>query len=338
MNARDQNTPLSDTHDTPDKSLHPVNVAFADYDRTRPLIDGRVQAPGIKLSIDTKFIAEFCARPVYEEYDAAEMSFSWFVAARARGEPVIALPVFPLRMPVLAYVLCRNGASFTKPSDLIGKRIGVARYRYTVNLWLRGIFKEHYGLAPEQVTWVTSGEEDAGYVPPQGIHIELNAGRLSTQALLARGEVDAVLLARLPDDYLRGETDFRRLFPDARAEMRAYYAKTGIVPITHVMVMGQALYDREPWIAANLTQAFIDAQRMCDDFYLDCSKHLSYPEAVFFMEEQRETYGAYPWSHGIDGNRQNIDTFVRYAQEQQYIPRVLTIEEMFATNTLALKR
>ena len=48
-------------------------------------------------------------------------------------------------------------------------------------------------------------------------------------------------------------------------------------------------------------------------------------------------YGAYPWSHGINGNRHNIETFVRYAKDQEYIPRILTIEEMFAANTLSME-
>ena len=66
------------------QSLFPINVAFADYDRTRPLIDGRVKPKGISLTANTSWIGDFCTRPVYEDYDAAEMSFSWYVAARDR--------------------------------------------------------------------------------------------------------------------------------------------------------------------------------------------------------------------------------------------------------------
>jgi 4,5-dihydroxyphthalate decarboxylase len=330
MNARDQSTTA-----TADTKLHPVSLAIADYDRTRPLIDGRVRAEGIQLSANTKWIAEFCERPVYEDYDTAEMSMSWFVAARMRGEPVVALPVFPLRMPVYAYVLCRKDSPYRHPKDLVGKRIGVARYRYTVNLWLRGLFKEHYGVSPEQFTWVTGGEEEAGFVIPSGIKVEVRDGA-RPEELLARGEVDAVLLARLPDDYLAGRTDFRRLLPDARAEMRALQERARIVPITHVVVMSEALYKREPWIAPSLTRAFMEAQRVCDEFYLASSKHLSFPEAVFFLEEQRAIYGTQPWSHGLGGNGHIIETFVRYAHEQGYIARVPKLEELFAANTLSL--
>ena len=132
----------------------PVTLAMADYDRTRPLIDGRVKPEGLALKTNTSWIGDFCIRPVYEDYDAAEMSLSWYVMARVRGEPVVALPVFPLRMPVLAYVFVREDSPYTQPKDLAGKRVATILYRITVNLWLRGMFQEHYGLAPEEVNWV----------------------------------------------------------------------------------------------------------------------------------------------------------------------------------------
>ncbi|MEK7879547.1 MAG: ABC transporter substrate-binding protein, partial [candidate division NC10 bacterium] len=93
----------------------PLTLAVAEYDRTRPLLDGRVQPEGIALTTKSGWIGEFCLRPVYEEYDAAEMSLSWYVMARGRREPVIALPVFPLRMLVHAYLFCRAEAPYTNP-------------------------------------------------------------------------------------------------------------------------------------------------------------------------------------------------------------------------------
>jgi len=55
----------------------PITLAMADYDRTRPLIDGRVKAKGLAVQANTSWIGDFCVRPVYEDYDAAEMSLSW---------------------------------------------------------------------------------------------------------------------------------------------------------------------------------------------------------------------------------------------------------------------
>jgi 4,5-dihydroxyphthalate decarboxylase len=316
--------------------LYPIDLAVADYDRTRPIIDGRVKPDGIALNTETAWIGDFCTRPVYEQYDAAEMSLSWYVAARCRGEPVVALPIFPLRMPVLAYVLTRKDAPYFEPKDLKGKRIGAPLYRLTVNLWLRGIFRDHYGLAPEDVTWVTCETEGAaGFVIPKGITVEAAKGGTPEQ-LLERGEADAILVPQLPESFLAGTSNMRRLFRDPQAEMRGYVQRSGIFPITHTLVMKAELAKREPWIAENLYRAFAAAQRACDRFIFADSKHMSLPDAVFILEQQRAAYGDNAWAQGLGPNRKVIETFLRYAHEQGYIPRPMGVDELFAENTLGL--
>src|SRR5689334_9611115 len=187
--ARDNEQAVIERQSADADRLLPLHMAVADYDRTRPLIDGRIKAAGLAAKIDARYVGDFCTEPVYEQYDAAEMSFSWYVTARSQGEPVIALPVFPLRMPVLAYIFVRDDSPLTDVKELTGKRIGVPAFRYTVNLWTRGIFQDHYGLRPDQVTWVSClKDEGAGYTIPNGIKLELAEGQ-NPEQLLYRGEV-----------------------------------------------------------------------------------------------------------------------------------------------------
>ncbi|MCC6472878.1 MAG: ABC transporter substrate-binding protein [Burkholderiales bacterium] len=336
MNAREHGRAVAERRPETARGLFPIDMAVGDYDRLRPLIDARVKPEGVALNVNTAWIGDFCDQPVYEVYDAAEFSLSWYVAARCRGEPVIALPVFPLRMPVLAYVFCRTDASFTSPRDLAGKRIGAPGYRYTVNLWLRGIFNEHYGLSPGQVTWVTGAPEGAGFVPPPGIRVELRPGSRPHE-MLQRGEVDAIFVPSVPQAFIDGEPWIRRLFRDARSEMRSQVCRTGVMPITHTVVMKQSLYEREPWLAPSLTRAFMESQRVCDEHFRADPKHLGFSEAIFFFEEQRALYGHSAWGHGLTpANRRVVETFVRYAHEQGYIERRPPIEDLFAPNTLGL--
>jgi 4,5-dihydroxyphthalate decarboxylase len=318
------------------KTLFPIDLAFADYDRTRPLIDGRVKPKGIALKTNTSWIGDFCVRPVYEEYDAAEMSLSWYLMARVRGEPVVALPVFPLRMPVFAYVFVHKDSPYTKPSDLKGKRVASILYRITVNLWLRGMFQEHYGLAPQDVSWVsTGGNEGAGFEMPPGIKLTKEAGT-TPEDLLEQGKVDAIFVPELPESFLNGTSNLRRLFPDAETEMSSYVNRTGILPITHTIVMKQELAEREPWVAESLFHAFCDAQRVCDEYWRANPKHLSFPGGPFFLERQRAVYGPRPYAQGLEPNRKVLETFVRYAHEQAYINRRPALEELFPKNTLTL--
>ncbi len=314
----------------------PIDMAVASYDRTRPLLDGHVVPDGIALNAVARYVGEFCVEPVYEQYDVAEMSFSWYVTARSQGEPVIALPVFPLRMPVLAYVFVRTDAPFQAPRDLIGKRIGVPSYRFTVNLWLRGMFSEHYGLAPEQVAWVTcEKEEGAGYEVPPGIDISVAEGSTALD-LLARGEVDAIYLPRMPEAYIDGDPNLRQLFPDAQAAMADYHARTGILPITHTLAIKESITVEAPWVSESLVKAFMESQQIADRACERDPKYFSLFDAPFYLSHNLRTYGAHSWAHGVEPNRKTIETFLRYAHEQNYTARRLAVEDLFPANTLSL--
>ena len=77
MNARDQGSAVIEREVSRGTKLLPVHLAMADYDRTRPIIDGRVKMEGVDLTVDTAWIGDFCTQPVYERYDVAEFSLSW---------------------------------------------------------------------------------------------------------------------------------------------------------------------------------------------------------------------------------------------------------------------
>ena len=327
-------TSLLDKDETKDRDRIPITIAMADYDRTRRLIDGRVKPRGLELRASDLYIGDFCTKPVYEQYDAAEMSLSWYVMARCRGEPVIALPIFPLRMSVFAYVLVRDDSPFTSPKDLVGKRVGVTAYRMTVSMWLRGIFEEYYDLSPQQVSWVKTWEtEGAGYVIPPDIRSEFAPNRTPEQ-LLEKGEVDAIFVPELPPSYVAGLSRFRRLFRDARSEMHSFVNRSGVLPITHAVVMRQALADESPWIAESIMDAFIESQRLCDEYWHADEKHLGMSDAIFFLEEQRKTYGVHSWTHGLQGNQDTLRAFLRYAHRQGYLSREMSPEELFVPATL----
>lgn len=320
------------TRDAASRDVPVLKAAMADYDRIRPLMDGRVTPVGFDLDITNDDIREFCVGPVYESFDVAEMSMSWYVAARSRGEPCLALPIFPLRMAVLGYIYCHADAPYTHPRELQGKRIGSTAYRYTVNLWLRGMLQEHYDLAPEEMSWVTNEAEINGFEVPSNIDVTIETGRTVGQ-LLVEGEIDAIMTPEPPDEYKAGDPRIRRLFPDARAEQANYFKKTGIYPITHTVVVHEKLATDKPEITRGLVEAFRAAQQVCDQYYASNPKHLSLPGAAFFLEDERRDYGQAPWSHGITGNEANVETFVRYAMAQGYIDKLIPLDEFFAPGT-----
>jgi len=103
-------------------------------------------------------------------------------------------------MAVLGYIYVRTDAPFTHPSELKGKRIGSPAYRYTVNLWLRGMLEEHYGLAAEDMSWVTTKSEINSFSVPSNIDVTIIPDKEVGQ-LLIDGEIDAIMSPEPPPEY-----------------------------------------------------------------------------------------------------------------------------------------
>ena len=305
-----------------------LTLLLADYHRSRPLLDGDVTARGIKLQPRRAETGEACMRPVYEEFDIAEMSLSWYMMARCRKEPVIALPIFPLRMQIHPYIFCSSSSQIETPQDLKEKKIGMDQYRLTVGLWARGILQEYYGVRPQQCQWITSEPEGAGYRPPPDIKITV-AGQ-STEGMLLRGEIDALIPPNVVPSFRAKDPRIRRLFKDPRATVNEYFRTTKIFPITHTLVVRQSLFDENPWLVSSLVNAFTEAEERCRKSY-DYAKRLAFPSAVLVLEEEEEIFGDNPWSHGLtEQNQLVLGKFVQYAHEQGYIPDRPRLDDLFA--------
>jgi 4,5-dihydroxyphthalate decarboxylase len=305
-----------------------LTLLLADYHRTRPLLDGDVTAHGIKLRSRRAETGEACMRPVYEEFDIAEMSLSWYMMARCRKEPVIALPIFPLRMQIHPYIFCSPSSGIDRPEDLKGKKIGMDQYRLTVGLWARGILQEHYGVRPEECEWFTSEPEGAGYQPPANVAITV--AYKSTEAMLLNDEIDALIPPNVVPSFRAKDARIRRLFKDARATVNEYFRRTKIFPITHTLVVRQSLLDQNPWLVSSLLKAFTEAEERCRKSY-EYAKRSAFPSAVLILEEEEEVFGDNPWAHGLTAQNQVVlEKFVQYAHEQGYIPERPRLGELFA--------
>jgi 4,5-dihydroxyphthalate decarboxylase len=305
-----------------------LTLMLADYHRTRPLLSGEVTVDGVKLNPQRAVPGEACMRPVYEEFDIAEMSLSWYMMARCRNEPVIALPIFPLRMQIHPYIFCGTASGIKGPEDLKGKKIGMDEYRLTVGLWARGILREYHGVRPEECKWFTSAPERAGYQPPAGVNITVVDE--PTEALLLRGEIDALIPPNIVPSFRAKDPRIRRVFKDPRTTVNEYFRKTRIFPITHTLVVRQSLFDEHPWLVSSLVKAFTEAEERCRKSY-DYAKRLAFPTAVLILEEEEETFGKKPWAHGLTPENQIVlEKFVQYAQEQGYIPYRPKISDLFA--------
>src|SRR3989454_10272515 len=135
-----------------------LTLAIGDYDRTGALKTGAVWPQGLALNTRTLSPEEIFSRMGrLLEFDACEFSLSTYTTRRGRGEPMIAIPVFPSQMFRHSSIFIGDKAGIREPKDLRGKRVGVPKYHMTAAVWLRGLLEDAYGGAPKALRGSVGG-------------------------------------------------------------------------------------------------------------------------------------------------------------------------------------
>src|SRR5262249_54392261 len=177
-----------------------ITLACGDYDRTRALPGGRVTVEGAELTMLALGPEEIFFRMVrFEEFDVAELSLSTYVLTVQRDAPFVAIPVFPSRAFRHSGIYVHSGAGVGAPEDLVGRRVGVAEYQLTANVWIRGILAEFHGVPVNSVSYVTgglhqSGRQEKTAIPalPDGVEITGCPEGRTLADMLITGEIDAL--------------------------------------------------------------------------------------------------------------------------------------------------
>ncbi|CAO3356220.1 hypothetical protein [Azospirillum melinis] len=321
-----------------------LTLACWNYDRTRALADGRVKPDGIDLNyLDLPVEETFFRMLRHREFDVAEMSLSSYTVSLTQDDPpFIAIPVFPSRQFRHSSIYVSKHSGIREPRDLMGKRVGCPEYQLTAPVWVRGILADEYGVDPRSVSYVTGGAEEPGRdeklklrLPPEYDVRPIGPDQTLSQ-MLADGEIDALYAPRMPSTLSTRPDAVHRLFPDFETVERAYYAKTQVFPIMHVVAIRRSVYLANPWVAQSLYKAFCEAKsRVYDDLYETAALKTMIPWQIAAVETARREMGHDWWSYGFAANRAVLDTFLRYHHDQGLSPRRLNPEELFAPETLS---
>ena len=313
------------------------------YDRTRALMDGRVQADGIDLNYLNMPVEETFFRMLrHKEFEVAEMSLSSYtVSLFSEARPFIAIPIFPSRFFRHSCIYVNAASGIKEPKDLIGKRIGNPEYQMTAPAWIRGILQDEYDVPVDSVTYFTGGEEEPGRPEklklnlPPNIKVERIGPQQTLSAMLASGEIDALYTARMPSSYLNGGGKVKRLFGSYVDIEKAYYRKTKIFPIMHTVVIRREVYEQNRWVAQSLYKAFCEAQaETYKDLYETAALKAMLPWLTAHVEEARAEMGEDFWPYGLEKNYATLDTFLRYSFEQGLSKRKLNPQDLFAPEAL----
>ena len=313
------------------------------YDRTRALMDGRVQADGIDLNYLNMPVEETFFRMLrHKEFEVAEMSLSSYtVSLFSEARPFIAIPIFPSRFFRHSCIYVNAASGIREPKDLIGKRVGNPEYQMTAPAWIRGILQDEYQVPVDSVTYFTGGEEEPGRPEklkldlPPNIKVERIGADQTLSSMLASGEIDALYTARMPSSYLSSGGKVKRLFESYVDVEKAYYRKTKIFPIMHTVVIRRDVYEQNRWVAQSLYKAFCQAQaETYKDLYETAALKAMLPWLTAHVEEARAEMGDDFWPYGLEKNHTTLDTFLRYSFEQGLSKRKLNPEDLFAPESL----
>jgi 4,5-dihydroxyphthalate decarboxylase len=180
---------------------------------------------------------------------------------------------------------------------------------------------------PNQVQWILFGDEHvAEYVAPSNV-MSAPAGSDMVAMLLA-GEIDAAIGVSGVD-----APEIRPLIPEPQSTAIAHFQHTGIYPISHLVVVKDALLHAHPWLAEELWALYTAAR----DDYLGRLRHgASQTPQDEAMQAMRRVIGDDPLLYGVTPNRQTIEAFIRFNVEQQVIPQPVAVEDLFPPSVLAL--
>lgn len=311
----------------------PLALSCLDYDRVRPLVTGEVQPTGIDLT--------FLANPPDEsiwrmadhgEFDAAEMTLATYLRLHVEGADLIAIPVFLVRCFPHSGIFVSSGSGIREPRDLEGRRVAAGEYRMSIAVWARGILSEDHDVDLSTIEWCTARAETD--LDPGEQHVTLLAEGPPLAERLEAGEIDALIAPRVPASFRNGSSGVARLFPQPREVEAEYVRRTGIFPILHLVVLRRSLYDQHPWVASSMYRALLAAKEICYHELEQTMEGLrvTAPWFEYHLDDVRELMSADYWPYGLEPNRHALDTFCRYAYEQNVVSRPLSPDELFAPN------
>jgi 4,5-dihydroxyphthalate decarboxylase len=228
------------------------------------------------------------------------MAIVTYLMAKSFGKPMVLLPDVVVARFQHAHALTNAKRGTLKPTDLNGKRVGIRSFTTTTGAWLRGILANDYDVDLNSINWVTF--EDAHVAEFKDTTARAPQGKEIIQMLLD-SELDAVLGEKVDRPGLKP------LFPDAATEEKAWFAKHGVKPINHMVVVSETLSNAHP-------EAVREVHRL--------------------LQESAALAPATSPRFSTDEMRRSLELIIQYTAQQGLIPRAFAVDELFDDLTRTL--
>ncbi|MCL5076986.1 MAG: ABC transporter substrate-binding protein [Actinobacteria bacterium] len=316
-----------------------LSFASALYDRMQPIYTGDVQPDGIELN----FMPFDEPRVIFDrmsgglEFDVSEYSSSEFVQRFANKQcPFVAIPIFPSRTFRTGFIAIRTDRGINSPKDLEGRRIGVPLHTMTAGIFIRGFLQHECGVDIKKIHWVqgavnTVGSHGSPTVLPllKPTDIEINNTGKSLSQLIDEGSIDGTIGTSLPES-IRTNPNIDRLFPNYVEMEKEYYQRTGVYPIMHLIAIKKDIYERYPFVATSLYNAFVKSKELAlkQMYNLRALRYMT-PWLMRDIDEIFDVFNGDPWPYGLEPNRKTLEALVTYLVDQDLIAEPVPVDDLF---------
>ena len=319
-----------------------ITLAIDCYDRHLPFFDGTLDMTGdpeihVLQVGQTGHLRDGAARHERMlqngEFDAAETSLASYFAAKSRGLPYTAIPVFPRRLFSQGQIFVNTSAGIESPKDLEGKTVGLQSFQTTLAVLAKGDLSSLYGVSLEKIHWVVVHDDAIQIDYPSDIDIRKAPAGSNLSEMLSRGDIDGLFFSRTPLPQSGKKGVIRRLFSSPETEELRFIQEHGYWPIMHVLALKTETADKHLDLPIRLMALFEAAYRQSSEYYADpnwsrivWAKYAYDAECAAFADDL--------WTTGIRANAPNLARFADYALQQGLIDHPMTLAELFHPSTL----
>ena len=322
-----------------------LRCAFSRYAHTADVIDGNLSIPGFDLHCESpdSIVQAYREMARSAAFDVCEMAPLTYLAARAAGVPLIALPIFTFRRFHHGDVTCQTGIGIAGPADLEGRTVGVRAYSVTSALWARAIWQHDYAVDLSKISWLTDDEENVESLP-----IPANVRRLpshdSIRSAFKRGDIAASFtgiagLGRTGPPNANWATNSHSLESPAIENSRIliddwataevnWYQRTGVYPLHGVIVMREEVAQMYPELGRALFDAF-DSAKQSYISYLTKTDETERDADDRINIRNMGIVGSDPLPYGLKENKSSIEALLRYSAEQGFSAAGQEAEDIF---------
>jgi 4,5-dihydroxyphthalate decarboxylase len=151
---------------------------------------------------------------------------------------------------------------------------------------------------------------------------------------LVEGKIDVLMTSENRKyDQLAAHPRVRQLFPNAREAEAAYFRKTGIIPIMHVLVIRRSIVERFPKLPQKLFELFSQAKQLGRE-WIRSIPSLNMAWKNQYLEEEVKVFdGRDPWAYGLRENFEALTKFLLYCDAQGISARQISPYDLFVPST-----